>query len=177
MFLVEKESTGFLTSIYRKPTFTGQCISWNPFSPKTRKISLIKNLVHRVFIICSKTKLGPELDKIKQFIENGYPADVLLSCINQTLATFAAEIIFGPEKCPVFPKVPWIGNVLSKFENQISKAIKPYYYAVKLRVAYNTRVMLPSAKKDCVATTQKSYVFYEFSCQCELGRKGVLRRD
>ena len=31
--LVEKEGTGFLTSIYRKPTFTGQCIRWNrPYS-------------------------------------------------------------------------------------------------------------------------------------------------
>ena len=38
-------------------------------------------------MICSKTKLGSELDKIKQLlIENGYPTDVLLSCINQKLA-------------------------------------------------------------------------------------------
>ena len=39
--LVEKEGTGFLTSIYRKPTFTGQYIRWNSFSPKMRKITLI----------------------------------------------------------------------------------------------------------------------------------------
>ena len=81
--LVEKEDTGFLTSIYRKPAFTGQYIRWNFFSPKTRKISFIKSLVHKALMICSKTKLGPELDKIKQLlIDNGYPADVLLSCIN-----------------------------------------------------------------------------------------------
>ena len=43
-------------------------------------------------MICSKTKLGSELDKMKQLlIENGYPAGVLLSCINQKLANFAAE--------------------------------------------------------------------------------------
>ena len=101
--LVEKESTGFLTSIYRKPTFTGQYIRWNSFSPKTRKISLIKTLVHRALMICSKTKLGSELDKIKQlFIENGYPTDFLLSCITQKLANFATEKTFGPEKCPVY---------------------------------------------------------------------------
>ena len=101
-------------------------------------------------MICSKTKLGPELDKIKQLlIENGYSADVLLSYINQKLATFAAEKPIGPEKCPVYLKLPWIGN------------------AVKPRVVYNTRVMLPSAKKDCVPTTQNSCVVYEFSCRCE----------
>ena len=69
--------------------------------------------------------------------------------------------------CPVYLKLLWIGNVSSKFENQISKAIASCYYAVKSRVVYNTRVMLPSAKKDCVPTTQKSCVVYEFSCRCE----------
>ena len=38
---------------------------------------------------------------------------------------------------------------------------------MKPRVVYNTRVMLPSAEKDCIPTTQKSCVVYEFSCRCE----------
>ena len=119
-------------------------------------------------MICSKTKLDSELDKIKQLlIENGYPVDVQVSCINHKLANFAAENAFGPEKCPVYLKLLWIGNVSSKFENQINKAITSCSYAVKPRVAYSTRVMLPSAKKYNVPTTQKSYVVYEFSCRCE----------
>ena len=68
---------------------------------------------------------------------------------------------------PVYLKLPWIGNVSSKFENQINKAIAFCFYAVKPRAVYNTRVMLPSAKKDSVPTTQKSCVVYEFSCRCE----------
>ena len=85
--LVEKESTGFLPSVYWKPMYTGQYTHWNSFSPKPRQNSFIKTLVHRVLMICSKTKLGPELDRTKQLlIENGYP-DVFLSCIKQKLAT------------------------------------------------------------------------------------------
>ena len=58
-------------------------------------------------MICSKTKLGSELDKIKELhIENGYPVDVPLSCIYQKLANFTAEKAFGPEKCPVYLKLP-----------------------------------------------------------------------
>ena len=34
-------------------------------------------------------------------------------------------------------------------------------------MVYNTRVMLPSAKKDSVPTTQKGCTVYEFSCRCE----------
>ena len=97
--VVEKEGTGFLTSIYRKPTFTGQYIRWNSFSPKSRKISLIKTLVHRTLMICSKTKLGSELDRVKQLlIENGYPDDVLIPCIKQKLANFAAVKPCDPEE-------------------------------------------------------------------------------
>ena len=59
-------------------------------------------------MICSKAKLGPEADTLKQLlIENGYPADVLFSCINQKLANFAVEKPVGTEKCLVYLKVPW----------------------------------------------------------------------
>ena len=55
--------------------------------------------------------MGSELAKIKELlIENGYPTDVPFSCINQKLANFAAEKTFGSEKCPVYLKLPWIGN-------------------------------------------------------------------
>ena len=52
-------------------------------------------------------------------------------------------------------------------KNQISKAITTWYYAVKPRVVYNITVMLPSAKNDCVPTTQNICVVYEFSYRCE----------
>ena len=45
------------------------------------------------------------------------------------------------QKCPVYLKLPWIGNVSSKFENQINKAIASCFYAVKPRVVYSTRVV------------------------------------
>ena len=67
----------------------------------------------------------------------------------------------------MYLKFPGILTVSSKFENQINKVITSCFYAVKPRVVYSTRVMLPSAKKDTVPTTQKSCVGYEFSCRRE----------
>ena len=32
---------------------------------------------------------------------------------------------FGPNKCPVYPKLPWIGNISLKFENKTTKKILP----------------------------------------------------
>ena len=97
-----------------------------------------------------------ELDKIKELlIQNRYPADVLLSCINQNLANFAAEKAFGPEKCSLNLQLPWIVNVSLKVENLINKASTSWFHAVMPRMVYNTRDMLPSAKKDSIPTTQK----------------------
>ena len=85
-------------------------------------------------MICSKTKLDSELDKINQLlIDNGYPEHVLLSCIKEKLANISSERRFGPEKCPVYLRFPWIGNVSSIFDNQINKAITSCFYAVKPR--------------------------------------------
>ena len=119
-------------------------------------------------MICSKTKLDSELETIKQLlIDIGYPEDVIVSCIKERLANISSEKQFGSEKCPVYLKLPWLGNVSSKFGKKINKAITSCFYAVKPRAVYNTSFILPSAKKDSVPTTQKSCVVYEFSCRCE----------
>ena len=84
--LVERHDSEFLTSVYRKPTFTGQYLRWNSFSPQKRKVNLIGTLVHRAFMICSKTKLDPELGKIRSILlENGYPEHTTNSAFKQKL--------------------------------------------------------------------------------------------
>ena len=45
---------------------------------------------------------------------------------------------------------------------------------MKSRAVYNTRVMLPPAKTDCIPTIQKSCVLYEFSCRCEARYVGCI---
>ena len=71
---VEKSPCKFITSIYRKPTFTGQYLRWNSFSPRKRKTNLILTLTHRAVAICFPERLPSELDKIKFILlTNGYP--------------------------------------------------------------------------------------------------------
>ena len=58
---VEKTEPGFLTSVYRKPTFSGLYTRWDSFCAKQIKINLINTLVHRALMICSEPKLNLEL--------------------------------------------------------------------------------------------------------------------
>ena len=72
--LVTKSDNKFITSVYRKPTFTGQYIHWNSFGPKQRKTNLIDTLTHRALKICSKSTLKHELENIRSIlVKNGYP--------------------------------------------------------------------------------------------------------
>ena len=46
-------STNIVTSVYRKPTFTGLFINWNSWCPKKYKISIIKGLHERARRLCT----------------------------------------------------------------------------------------------------------------------------
>ena len=109
--LVTKSTNNFTTSIYRKATFTGEYIRWNSFGPKTRKTNLIATLTHCAFKICSKSSLQQELDTIRSlFLENGYPESVISARISKKILQFQKHPIKGPQRCPVYLKLPWING-------------------------------------------------------------------
>ena len=101
--LVKRHDLEFLTSVYKKPTFTGQYLRWNSFSPQNRKINLVGTFVHRAFIICSKSKLDPELGKIRSILlENGYLQHAINSTFKQKLKQLNSNPVHTVEKCPVY---------------------------------------------------------------------------
>ena len=67
--LVVRRSFAFVTSIYRKPTFTGLYLSWDAFAPKSRKVNLIKWLTFRALKIFSEYKIITEFEQIKSFFK------------------------------------------------------------------------------------------------------------
>ena len=104
---VETTDIGFKTSVYRKPTFIVQYLRWESFSPLKRKISLISTLVHRTQMICTKCRLNGEIERIKKILlDNGYPKNVINAQIIKKIAQFSTLERFGPEKCPVYLRVP-----------------------------------------------------------------------
>ena len=179
--LVEKSGSDFITSIYRKPTFTGQYLRWNSFSPKKRKIDLINTLVHRALKICSKCKLQAELDKIRSIlVDNGYPAHVIDSSITRKVKQANRLPCFGPKKCPVYLHLPYLGAVSQRFEKQITSSVKRCYFSVEPRIVFTTRCLLPATKKDVLPALQQSNIIYEFSCHCDsryVGRTSQRLQD
>ena len=130
--LVTKSNNKFITSGYRKPTFTGQHTHWNSFRPKQRKTNLINTLTHRALKICSKSTLKQELDNIRSIlVQNDYPEFLIDSRISKKLLRFQQSTKEGPKKCPVYLKLPWIGKNSLKFERKIKLSISNCFGAVQ----------------------------------------------
>ena len=84
---IQKSDSKFITSVYRKPTFTGQYIQWDSFGPSKHKKNLISTLVHRALRICSKSLLQQELKNIRVILrDNGYAESIIDRGISNKLA-------------------------------------------------------------------------------------------
>ena len=166
--LVEKCHSNFITSIFRKPTFTGQYIRWDSFCDKRRKVNLIRTLAHRALNICSKSKLNQELNKITSLlIQNGYPQKLVTSLIKRKIEQHNESIQpIGPKKCVAYLRLPYIGPAIEPFKHRVQQAVRKCYNAVKTRIIAISKPMLPIATKDVLPIQQKSNIIYQFNCGC-----------
>ena len=144
--LVEKSSQGTVTSVYRKPTFTGQYIMFDSYCSYQYKVNLVRNLVDRANRICSSSKLAEELDFLKSvFLKNGYPDDHLKELRSER--PHRKEIRFGPDKCPTYLSLPWKGNLSLSMSRVVRKIVQQTYYAVHFVPVFTTvRAFRPPKK-------------------------------
>lgn len=171
--LVHRTSNGFETSVFRKATFSGLYTQWNSFCSSSRKINLIKTLVHRAVKICSQTHLPGELEFLKNmFMENGYPEHVIQACITQKLASMSSEPKYGPKGCPVYLRLPWMGEPSTIMQKQVKSAIHQTYMAAEVRIIHKTRMLAPSTQKDVLPSQKTNNVIYMFKCRCAAGYVG-----
>ena len=139
---VERTDIGFETSVYRKLTFTGQHLRWESFSPLKHKISLIS-------IAPSVDSLNGEVERIKKILlDNGYPKNVINAQITRKIAQFSTLKRFGPEKCPVYLRAPWIGKPSTNLEKEVKTVVESCYGFVSTCLIFTSKRMLPVDRKD-----------------------------
>ena len=162
--LVEWRSFAFVTSIYRKPTFTGLYLGWDAFVPKSRRINLIRCLTFRALKICSDNKIKSEFEQIKNlFLGNGYPEKVIVDTINKTVNKFRNNIrLFGPCKSPVCVRLSWIGSPSQLITENVSSSVTHCYNAAMVRTFFTTQAAFRSVYKDVLPVFQLSNLIYKY---------------
>ena len=164
---VHKTSAAYLTSVYRKPTFSGLYTRWDSFCPQQPKINLIKTLVHRALMITSKCFLDDEIGFIRSTLsKNGYPLSVLDGVVHNRGNKFDRAKRCTDNKCYVYLRLPYIGSRGEKFAKYITTAVGKCYFSAAVRVIFLTRTVFVSMCKDVLPPHHINSVIYKYTCSC-----------
>ena len=175
--LVERRRRSFITSVYRKPTFSGEYVHWHSFAPTKRKMNIISCLVSRAVRICSPSKIDDEIENILSiFLNLCYPEHMVRRTINRALLTVKRPPTAGPERCPVYLRLPYLGPVMERFDGALKTAVCKVYPSTTLRIVYQTRTLTSGIVKDSAPKCCTSRVIYKFRCSCNAEYIGRTRR-
>ena len=172
--LVSRQTDGkLLTSVFRKPTFSGLYLRWDSFVPKMFKRGLVYCLVSRAWRLCSNYHLfHEELLFIKNvLLSNGYPGNFVDSCVqrflNRAMGTNTTSTIFGPERMKIYLSLPYAGLSSMKLCRQLKRIYKAVLPCVELLVIFK-----PSCKLNRLCKLKSSYprltcsnVIYKVNCK------------
>ena len=163
--LLERWDNSFVTSVYRKPTFTGEYVPWGSFCPVRRKVNLIACLTNRAIRICSASKLEPELDNISDMFKKlGYLEPTIRNTIKQVLAKRASPQVVKDNKSVVRVRLPYIGPVSQRFNKQLVYTVQSTFPAVQLQVMFITQTPFRGFSKDVSPTLDNNNTIYRFRC-------------
>ena len=92
---INRTETGFVTSIYRKNTFTGLGLHYLSFEPFRYKINAIKTLIYRAFNICSThINFHTEIKFLEQFFHgNGFPGAIFHKYVKKFLDNVYVPVV------------------------------------------------------------------------------------
>ena len=116
--------------------------------------------------------LSEELDKLRDlFISNGYPLSTIDRYMQHIQVLRHRQVCFGPKKCPIYLKLPWLGDCSTRFDNRISHnidiIISSAFPALKLLCCFSSRSTFSTTNKDVLPLTTLSNLVYSFTCVCE----------
>ena len=161
----------FVTSVYRKPTFSGVYTNYHSFLPEIYKTGLIRTLLFRLHSICSNWNLiNSEIQHLRSVMQkNAYPDRL----IDKVIKRFLDHIFLQKEKSAASTDrktfqlfLPYLGKLSSRTEKAIAKAFEQYLPTCKVKVITTATVRLKSlfSFKDKIPSYLSAGVVYKFVC-------------
>lgn len=167
---VSKINSGLQTSIFRKPTFTGQGLNWFSFCPSIYKYNSIKTLINRAYSL-SSTYLGfhHEIEFLRDYFRNNnFPLDKYFSIVRSFLHskfTNKPPFHFAP-KLVKYVKIPFYGNPSYQCRKKILKLLRNTFPGINFRIILTNNFKLSNFFniKDKIPDLVTSNIVYEFNC-------------
>ena len=179
---VMRSNCNFVTSVYRKPTFSGVYTNFNSFLPNLYQRSLVSTLLFRLYTICSSWELiNKEVTTLKKTLRsNAYPSSI----IDRLVKTFFSRM---RNRMPVHtvPKqkfqiiLPFLGSVSGKVQKKLKSLAKRYLPGSEIIVIFKSPSRLSSVFnfKDKLHPYLVSGVIYKYTCgRCNSTYIGKTKR-
>ena len=172
---VQRSDGQFITSIYRKPTFTGLFSKFYAFSPLKNKENLISTLTVRAFRICSNYILfDQEMNKLKSILQsNGYPLGFIERVVGNMLSKlykpydFQEILNFNVPRAKVYFSNFYLGDISKQIAVDLKKIVSESYPQVQLLLTYKTHSMIGNrfGFKDRQPKLNQSNLIYRYTCE------------
>ena len=160
----------FVTSVYRKPTFSGVFTNYESFIPTYQKRGLLDTLLHRSFSICCDFKTFHfEIDHLKTIlIKNNYPLNFIDSCIKLFLNKLYTPKVMFPKVFlkNVFVKLPFLGSTSFQIRKKLQKLFSDKLKSCNLKIVFTSPVRVKSffTFKDKLTKMLLSGLVYQYKC-------------
>ena len=177
-------SSNFITSIYRKRTFSGMYTNFKSFIATKYKYSLISSLLYRVFMICSDYgSIIKEIEKLKIiWLKNAFPMRV----IDRMIFRFFDKIHAPPKKVvhtcakkKLIFSLEYLGKHSLEIKKRLESVIREQLPFCKIEIVFSSRKKIRNffSFKDKVPTNLRSLVLYKFTCSgCNVTYIGKTKR-
>jgi len=172
--VTRNENGKALTSVYRKPTWSGLYLHFLSFAPIRYKRGLVRTLFDRSRKICSPEHLNEELEFLTKILsENGYPD----SFIQQYSERRENPPSIGPKCKEVYIRLPFPGDsAATRLQRVLRTRTKSAYPAADPRIIFETKAIYVRPLKDSIPLGRRSHLIYQFECKCSSTYVGRTER-
>ena len=167
---IMRDENGIITSVYRKPTYTGLGLNWFSFCPNIYKLNSIKTLLNRAFDICSTyTQFHEEVVHLKgYFIKNNYLEGTFYNILRSFLCSKRDPPVlrYDVPKQRRYIKFPFYGKPSFVFRKKVLAVLNSSFPSVDFRIIFTNNYTIGSffGNKDSVPDSVCSNIAYEFEC-------------
>ena len=159
-----------VTSVYRKPTFSGVFTNYESFIPTYQKEGVLHTLLHRFFSICCDfNTFHFEIDHLRTILmKSNYPLNFIDSCIKSFLNKLYTPkvMVANVPKRNVFVKLTFLGSTSFQIRKKLQKLFSDKLTSCNLKIVFTPPVRVKSffTLKDKLPKMLLSGLVYKYKC-------------
>ena len=133
----------FVTSVFRKATFSGVYTNYDSFILETYKIGLVHTFLFRFFKICSSMEnFNIQVEHLRSIFKcNNYPVNIIDQCINKFLDKFYVpkQIALTVPKKELLVVFPFLGTFSLNLRKRLYKAVSKSLPQCNIKVIFQSK--------------------------------------